>query len=403
MIRRFVPLLLLSSLLLVACGGTAATPPAATLVQVTPLPTDTAAPPTAVPPTPTAVPPTPTAEPQPTDTPVVSLTEQMDAFVQAEADAGRFSGAVLVLHNGELLLSNAYGLADRAAGTPNTTATRFAIGTLTMPFTAVAVLQLMEQGKLALEDPICNFLEDCPTSWADVQIRHLLSQSSGIAGADAARAYAIAINEGEPTAAALQRLRESELYFEPGSQWPGLQSPDFRLLGLVIESASGQSYASYMQDNIFDPLEMENTALTNDTTNMAVGYQVGMGDRPVSPGDLIGGYAGKGLSSTLEDMARFSQALLAGDLLSPEATELMVDRAAPMSSGWHTGYGWFISNFDGRFLSASMPSRGVVGHNGDMVFLPEDGLVWVILSNESDRELGYIGDKLTRMVLDGGE
>lgn len=402
--RKSIFLLLfgLTMLALAACGGAAAVTPEATLVEVTPLPTATDVPPT-VEPEPTEAPPTATALPPteapPTATPALSLTERMDAFVQAETDAGRFSGAVLVYHDGELLFSEGYGLADSAAGTPITPSTRFPLGTLTMPFTAVAVLQLMDQGKLALDDPICNYLDDCPAGWAEVQIRHLLAQSSGITGEDVARAYAIATDDSEPAATALQAYSESELYFAPGSQWPGLTPSDFVLLGLVIEKASGQSYADFLADNIFNPLGMADTGLTNDTDQMALGSF----GASAAPNNLVDYYAGRGLSSNLEDMARFSEALLAGDLLSPEATEQMVDRVVSMSSGWYTGLGWFMSNFDGRFYSASMPGLGIRGYNGAMVILPEEDLAWVILSNASNQEQGYGGDALTLMVLDGEE
>jgi CubicO group peptidase (beta-lactamase class C family) len=397
---------------LVACGGAAETP-TPTLVEVTPLPPATDEPPPTAEPMVTDPPPTepPTAEPTATDpstadtpepepTSSETLAERMDAFVTEETRAGRFSGAVLVLHEGEVLLSKGYGSAVRVGSTPNTTSTRFPLGTLTMPFTAVAVLQLMEQGKLALEDSICAYLDDCPAGWANVEIHHLLSQSSGISREHAERALAVTMGEASAEAARLHS--ESRVIFEPGSQWPGLQSSDFLLLGLIIENASGQPYADFLADNIFGPLGMNNTSLTNDTTNMALGYREGDSE-PQSPGDLVGKYAGEGLSSNLEDMTLFSQALLAGELLSPESMGLMVNRAVVMSTGWHTGYGWFLSDFDGRFFSASMPSLGITGYNGAMVILPEEDLAWVILSNDSSQEQGYGGDTLTLMVLDEGE
>lgn len=400
--RKTILLLLigLAILALVACGGAAAVTPEATLVEVTPLPTATdvlpTVAPTEAPPTATALPPT---EAPPTATPALSLTERMDAFVQAETDAGRFSGAVLVYHDGELLFSEGYGLADSAAGTPITPSTRFPLGTLTMPFTAVAVLQLMDQGKLALDDPICNYLDDCPAGWADVQIRHLLAQSSGISSQAAARAYTLATDAGELSADAVEAHRTSELSFTPGSRWPGLTPSDFVLLGLIIEKASGKSYTDFLADNIFSPLGMVDTGLTNDTENMALGSY----GRVAAPQNLADLYSGNGLSSTVEDMALFSEALLAGTLLSPEATEQMVARVVRMDSEWDTGLGWFMSDFDGRFYSASMPGLGILGYNGAMVMLPEEDLAWVVLSNASNQEQGYGGDALTLMVLDGEE
>ena len=203
-------------LALAACGGAANTPaePAgspATLPEPT-TPPPTVAPPTEPPPTEplaTEPPPAPT-EPSPAAAPAVSLADELDAYLRAESDAGRFSGAALVLLNGEPVLNQGYGLADRAAGTPNAPDTRFPLGTLTMPFTALAVLQLQDEGKLDIAAPICDYLPDCPAGWGEVLVRHLLSQASGIPAADAKQYYDIAGGAAEPAAEAVQLLSQSQ-------------------------------------------------------------------------------------------------------------------------------------------------------------------------------------------------
>jgi CubicO group peptidase (beta-lactamase class C family) len=135
--------------------------------------------PTATPVSPTATPVPPTATPAPTPDPK-ALAAELDAIVQANNQAGTYDGSVLVARNGQVLLSQGYGLADRENKIPNTPQTKFRIASITKQFTAMAILLLQEQGKLSVEDSICNYITNCPEIFKPVKIRHLLSQSAGL-------------------------------------------------------------------------------------------------------------------------------------------------------------------------------------------------------------------------------
>ena len=121
-------------------------------------------------PTPTAI---PTKDPK-------ALTAELDALVLANNQAGTFDGAVLVVRNGQVLLSKGYGFADREKKIPNTPQTKFRLASITKQFTAMAILLLQEQGKLNVEDSICNYITNCPEIFKPVKIRHLLSQSADL-------------------------------------------------------------------------------------------------------------------------------------------------------------------------------------------------------------------------------
>ena len=137
----------------------------------TPAPTATAVPATAAP---TAAPKPPTA------TPESPLKLAVDKILQDLAKSGGFSGAAIVAQNGRIILSQGYGLADRARQIPNTPQTKIRLGELTQLFTALGVLILQKQGKLSVQDALCKYLTPCPDGWKAVTIDNLLTSSSGI-------------------------------------------------------------------------------------------------------------------------------------------------------------------------------------------------------------------------------
>ena len=159
------------------------TPPTATPLTATPL---TATPPTATPPTvtpPTVTPPTsaiPTVALTATQTDEAQLASKIDNFLAALATQDQFSGSVLVAKDGQVVLSKGYNLADREHVLPNTPQMAFRIGSLTKQFTAMAILQLQQMGKLDVQDPICDYLQDCPVAWKSITIHQLLTHISGI-------------------------------------------------------------------------------------------------------------------------------------------------------------------------------------------------------------------------------
>ncbi len=120
----------------------------------------------------------------PTDTSAPSADTQMaaklDEALSALAGEGKFSGAILVARDGQVLFSQGYGLANVDLQIPNTPAVKFHIGTITQQFTAMAILLLQQQGKLTVQDPVCKYVQDCPAAWAPITIHQLLIHTSGI-------------------------------------------------------------------------------------------------------------------------------------------------------------------------------------------------------------------------------
>src|SRR5574341_2069256 len=120
-----------------------------------------------------------TSTPAPTAIPP-ELISGIDAWLSQQSKDGNFSGSVLVARQGDVLLSQGYGLAGREQNIPNTAQTRFRLGSITKQFTAMAILMLQAQNKLNVQDPICRYIPECPTLWQDITIHHLLTHTSGI-------------------------------------------------------------------------------------------------------------------------------------------------------------------------------------------------------------------------------
>jgi CubicO group peptidase (beta-lactamase class C family) len=195
------------------------------------------------------------------------------------AEQDRFSGAVLVAHNGEILLEDAWGLADREAGTPNTVDTRFRVGSINKMFTAVAILQLVESGQLALDDPIGRYLTEYPNPElaSAVTVRHLLTHSGGTGDVvDDAHwdTYLQHRLELRQVSDWIALFGDRSVSFEPGSRYE-YSNYGFILLGALIEAVTGESYYDYVHEHVFAPAGMTATDFqpeSEDVPGRAVGY-----------------------------------------------------------------------------------------------------------------------------------
>jgi len=292
------------------------------------------------------------------------------------AGTDEFSGAMLVARNGKVLLEDAWGLADRESGTPTTPDTRFRIGSMNKMFTAVATLQLVEAGKLALDDPIGQHLVDYPNEEVatKVTVRHLLTHTGGTGDIF-----------GPQFDSNRLELREHKDYvdlfgprglaFEPGTRHE-YSNYGYVLLGALIEAVSGQSYYDYVRTNIFQPAGMTSTDSLPETdavANRAVGYiKSGNGWRPNTDTLPWRGTAAGGGYSTVGDLMRFAQALSEGTLISQA---MLAEATRPQSPDY--GFGFAIGH-DPLFYGHS---GGAPGMNGDLRVYPELGYVVVGLSN----------------------
>jgi D-alanyl-D-alanine carboxypeptidase len=281
------------------------------------------------------------------DDPLAALS----AYADELAGDDEFAGAVLVARHGKVLLEQAWGLADRDAGTPNTPDTKFRLGSMNKLFTAVATLQLVESGMLALDDTIGEHLPDYPNKEvaAKVTVRHLLTHTGGtgdIFGPEFER-HRLKLREHDDYVR-LYGLRG--LLHEPGERFE-YSNYGFILLGALIEAVSGESYYDYVHEHVFRPAGMTATGSlpeSHEVPKRAVGYMKPFGAdtwRPNTGWLPWRGMAAGGGYSTVGDLLRFAEALRSGKLISKESLE-----AATRPYKQQYGYGFGVQG-EGRFRS----------------------------------------------------
>src|SRR6056297_2097729 len=186
------------------------------------------------------------------------VQEKVDDYIEAYMKMNQFSGSVLIAKNGNVLASKGYGSANYQFNIENTPQTKFRIGSLTKGFTAVAIMQLVENKKLSLDDKLMKFIPDYPRG-NEISIRHLLTMTSGIPNHtelddfnNDRRVYAHSILE------TIETFKSKPLAFVPGTQFEYSNS-NYILLGYIIEQVSDMNYESYIDQYIFEPLKMENS------------------------------------------------------------------------------------------------------------------------------------------------
>ncbi len=339
-------------------------------------------------------PPAPAATLIPSPTPLPNpLVQALDEHMQTLAKLNMFSGAVLVAYDGEILLSNGYGMADSAQAIPNTAQTRFRIASLTKSFTTMAVQILRSRGAIDLHASICTYLSDCPNTWYPITVKHLLTHTSGIPNyTDFASFASIETLRVEPEEL-ITYFRDQPLQFDPGTAYHYGNS-GYVLLGQIIEQVSGQSYADFLRSHIFEPLHMHNTGYDPDnlaTPACAVGY-VSV-DTPAILINTSNLYSAGGLYSTVEDLYLWDQALYTDQLIP---AVLLQEMFTPYKNGY--GYGWKIVDHNGRH---AITHPGLISGSATyMLRYPNEKVTVIVLSNLENVAAEDIAVYLGTLVID---
>ncbi len=290
----------------------------------------------------------PTTEPAQPIANVDELHARIDDFLTRMSGFG-YSGNVLILQRGTVVLKKGYGLADRARDTPYDADTIFDIGSMAKQFTAAAVIKLSVDGRLSVDDPISKFIDGVPNDKRAITIHQLLTHTSGIASdfpySDPSVTYED-VNRDE----ALRRILKAPLEFPPGTD-KHYSNCGYILLAAIVERASGEAFCDYVRRSIFAPAGMTHTGFwadpSLDASRVAIGYnEYGepqhdpMHRSPTTWQDLGGGQ----VLSTLDDLNRWREALAGGRIVPAEALARMWKPWTPQlnSRDGDYGYGWFI-------------------------------------------------------------
>ncbi|WPB80783.1 serine hydrolase domain-containing protein [Archangium violaceum] len=296
----------------------------------------------------------------------------LDALVRAELTREPHAGLAVGVLRGAQRWVGTYGQRDVARGLPATPRTTWRLASITKTFTAVAVLQLVEQGRIDLDADIRTLVPAWPEKRWPVTVRQLLGHLGGVTNYGR---FGPSHDSGPvDTVGALGLVAGYELEAEPGTRFI-YSTWAYNLLGAAIEAVSGQSYGEYLQEHVFDPAGMVHAALDDRRTrdeHHAAGYRIRDGQRVASKViDVSGRFAGGGTRASIEDLLGFGEALLDYRLLSRTSSGWM---QTPMSTrdGRLTDYGMGF---------ATWPLRGhyVVAHSGAQ---PETSTLLLLLPGE---------------------
>lgn len=330
------------------------------------------------------------AQPQPDE------ALRMERAVELRAAGGSFMGAVLVARDGKPVISKGYGPAHLKSPTLNTPRTRFRLGSVTKQFTAASVLLLAERGKLKLEDPISKHIVDAPVAWKEVTVLHLLNHTSGIANYTDFPDYSATKGTPVTPVQLVARFRDKPLDFPPGTRF-NYSNSGYALLGLLIERASGRTYAEFVRDNIFVPLQMNDSGYAPSNQGVeghASGHGIDMGGVAIPAPfiDMSIPFAAGALHSTAEDMLRWQVGLFNGKLLS-------ADSLRRMTTPYLNGYGLGVavgSEPDGDQVISHR--GGIEGFNSRVTYVPADRLTVIVLANLNGRAADDIATDLLKIA-----
>ncbi len=326
------------------------------------------------------------------------LFERENAYIRSEAVAHFFRGAVLVGIDGKIVFENAYGLGDEEWSASNTIHTKFRIASLSKQFTAACILLLQERGRLNVHDPISRYMSDLPASWQAITIHQLLTHTSGIPNSTNSSENTRIDRTGATPQQLIGLVTDKPMDFKPGTRW-NYSNTGYILLGMIVEKISGQSYADFLQANIFEALGMRDSGydIAKDILKeRASGYEIT--DGHIANADFIDmsvPFSAGGIYSTVEDLYRWSEALAEnGKLLSADSLKQMfTEYPEATHEGQHYGYGVVISRLKfGKLLYYH--GAGVKGFSSSLQRYPKDRVCIVVLSNLDSYKPWELGDHI---------
>lgn len=332
------------------------------------------------------------------------FTRVGDCAMKPEVDAlmrnytGEVPGAaVLVLRDGQPIVRASYGLADLETDTPATPETNYRLASVTKQFTAASILLLAEYGRLKLDDRVRKWLPSLPKAAETVTIRHLLTHTSGLIDYEDVipEIFAAQLHDAD-----VLRLLETQdrTYFRPGTGYRYSNS-GYALLALIVERASGKTFATFLRERIFQLLGMNNTVAYEEgistVNNRAFGYTKEAGRWNRTDQSQTSAVLGDGgIYSSIDDLAKWDAALYDGRLLRPSSLQ------AAFTPATHTddpeieyGYGWRIT---GETL---WHSGETVGFRNVIVRYPKRHMTVVVLTNRNEPEPYQLALEIAKKVI----
>ena len=332
-----------------------------------------------------------------------SYKSQLDRLVK-ELSETTTGGTILIAKDGNVIYRKAFGKADLELDVAMEPHHIHRIGSITKQFTAVAILRLQEEGKLLLQDDIRKYIEDYPARGHTITIEHLLTHTSGIANYTAMPQFKGSILRKDLTPLELiDFFKDEPMDFAPGEEFR-YNNSGYILLGHIIETVAGTTYAEYLQKNFFEPLGMTDTRYDSTSeiiANRVSGYSWRNGSYHNAPFlSMTLPYAGGSLISTVDDLFRWNSAIIGHSVLNEESTA-MAHSVFLLNDGNPTGYGygWRL----GRIQESPTVKHGgtVNGFSSYALYVPKENIYAVALTNcDCTWNIENIVSRMAAIVMD---
>ncbi len=314
----------------------------------------------------------------------------IDQAVDVQVKAKKFMGTVLVARGEQVIFSKGYGEANIEWGIANTSSTKFRLGSITKQFTAASVLLLEERGKLKITDTLKTHMPDAPAAWDGITLHHLLTHTSGLPNFTASPDYRASMAAATTVEQTIAKFRDKPLDFTPGSKM-SYSNSGYIVLGAIIEKASGVSYATFVEENLFKPAGMKDSGYDSNTAiipQRASGYVS-------SPAGLDNAtflhmtipFSAGALYSTTEDLLRWNLALFGGKIVS---TESLAKMTTPALNNYALGV--TVRTINGR--KVVQHNGGINGFNTFLSYYPDSGVTVAVLANLNGPAADQLGPLL---------
>lgn len=336
--------------------------------------------------------------------PAADKTAQADAIIRAALKDGPYPGiSVAIEQHGKVVYSKGFGYADLERHIPVTPETRFPIGSITKSFTCLSIMQLKTEGKVDLDKPAGAYLADLPEPDRSVKVHYLLNHTSGIPNYTDLPDFPMAKPVGLTRQQVISYFDTKPLQFESGTKFSYTNSGTY-LLGLIIESASGESYDKYVAEHVFQPFGMTHTAFDahdDGSVGRARGYKPTKdGFGPAQVYDFEIPFSAGSIVSTSGDLLKYREGVF-GPKTSPEVRKLILTHVDLPSQPNPYALGCLVEgSLDGHHKISH--AGDIFGFGADYAYYPDDDLTIAILTNNQSASFPpiTIEHRLARVFLD---
>ncbi len=330
-----------------------------------------------------------------------TISEKVDNYVEHALTERHIPGLSLaVIRDGIPVKIKGYGYADIENKVPVNPETIFQSGSVGKQFTATAILQLKEEGKLNLDDKISKYFAGTPAAWQNITIRNLLTHTSGIPDYETANLLDLRKDYSEQQL--LQFAMQLPLDFQPGEKW-AYSNTAYVLLGILIHQITGKFYGEVLHDKIFVPLSMETIRVINEPDiimNRSRGYELQNGEWKnqswVAP--LLNTTADGSLYLSVLDLIKWDAAITKEKILNHEDLQAMITPVKLNNDSLHPyGFAWFLSPLNGH--KAFQHSGSWQGYNTYIAKFPDDQLTIIVLTNVNPSNPGLIAKDIAALYV----